>query len=147
MDQNEINNSNKVKHLEFVQNIINRLATASFSIKTATVAIVTAITGFYGNNDSAGTKHLCLYLFPSVIFWILYSYYLEKERKFRDIYKNICSRNETDFLMGDVRISFKGMIKSMLSMSIMMFYGTILIFIFFMFFSFKNFKFVQFFWK
>lgn len=106
MNQSEIDNSNKVKHLEFVQNIINRLATASFSIKTSVVAIVTAITAFFGKTGYGGTKHLCLYLFPSVAFWLLDSYYLAKERKFRYMYKDICLRNETDFLMGDVKLSF-----------------------------------------
>ncbi|MBS1045217.1 hypothetical protein [Gluconobacter cerinus] len=147
MDQLEINNSNKIKHLEFIQNIINRLATASFSVKTVVVAIVTAISAFFGKAGYGGTKHLCLYLFPPVMFWILDSYYLGKERKFRNVYKYICSKNETDFQMGDVKISFKDMMESIFSFINTLFYGTIVVFIFFMFFSFKNFKFLLLFWK
>ena len=55
-------NNDKIKHLEFIQNIINRMNTNSFQIKRMTVTIVAAL---------------------------LDSYYLQQERKFRGVYNDV----------------------------------------------------------
>jgi len=82
----------KIKHLEFIQNIITRMNTNSFQIKEWTVALVTAILALY-----ASTKNSCFILLgilPSFLFWFLDAYYLTQERKFRGIYNDVAGIEE-----------------------------------------------------
>jgi len=77
----------KIKHLEFIQNVITRMNTNSFQIKGWTVVIVSAILAIY-----ASTKNYYFVLsaiFPTVIFWFLDTYYLTQERKFRGLYDDV----------------------------------------------------------
>ena len=77
----------KIKHLEFIQNVITRMNTNSFQIKRWTVTIVSAILAIY-----ASTKNCYFVLsatFPTVVFWFLDTYYLTQERKFRGLYNDV----------------------------------------------------------
>ncbi len=77
----------RIKHLEFIQNIITRMNTNSFQIKEWTVALVSATLALY-----ASTKNNCFILLgilPSLLFWFLDSYYLTLERKFRGLYNDV----------------------------------------------------------
>jgi len=77
----------KLKHLEFIQNVITRMNTNSFQLKGWTVTIVSAILAIY-----ASTKNYYFVLsaiFPTVIFWFLDTYYLTQERKFRGLYNDV----------------------------------------------------------
>lgn len=81
-------NDDQRQHLVFIQNVINRMNTNSFQIKTVTITLVTAIIGIYI------TTHNIVFLFlgamPPFIFWFLDSYYLQMERKFRGVYDDVC---------------------------------------------------------
>jgi len=77
----------KVKHLEFIQNIITRMNTNSFQIKTWAITIVSATLALY-----ASTKNdyfILVGVFPATIFWFLDAYYLTQERKFRGLYNDV----------------------------------------------------------
>ena len=77
----------KLKHLEFIQNIVTRMNTNSFMIKGWTVTIVAAILAIY-----ASTKNYYFVLsgvVPTLIFWFLDTYYLTQERKFRGLYNDV----------------------------------------------------------
>lgn len=77
----------KIKHLEFIQNVITRMNTNSFQIKGWNITIVSAILVIF-----ASTKNIYFLLsatFPSVIFWFLDTYYLLQERKFRGLYNDV----------------------------------------------------------
>lgn len=77
----------KLKHLEFIQNVITRMNTNSFQIKGWAVTIVSALLAVY-----AATKnnHFVLVgIFPTMIFWFLDAYYLNQERKFRGLYNDV----------------------------------------------------------
>ena len=82
----------KLKHLEFIQNVITRMNTNSFQIKGWTVFIVSAILAVY-----ASTKNYYFLLsgiFPTLIFWFLDTYYLTQERKFRGLYNDVAEVSE-----------------------------------------------------
>ena len=82
----------KIKHLEFIQNIITRMNTNSFLMKGWTVTIVSAILAIY-----ASTKNMIFILFglfPTFIFWFLDTYYLTQERKFRGLYNDVAEVSE-----------------------------------------------------
>lgn len=77
----------KIKHLEFIQNVITRMNTNSFQIKGWNIIIVSAFLAVF-----ASTKNIYFLLsaiVPSSIFWFLDSYYLLQERKFRGLYNDV----------------------------------------------------------
>ncbi len=79
--------SEKIKHLEFIQNVITRMNTNSFQIKGWSIVIVSALLAIY-----ASTKNNYFFLaavFPTLIFWFLDAYYLNQERKFRGLYNDV----------------------------------------------------------
>ena len=76
----------KVKHLEFIQNIINRMNSNSFYIKVWTVTVVSAILAIYASTKNC--NFVLVAIFPSVIFWFLDTYYLTQERRFRALYND-----------------------------------------------------------
>ena len=85
----------KLKHLEFIQNVITRMNTNSFQIKGWAITLVSATLALY-----ASTKNECFILvgvFPSLIFWFLDAYYLTQERKFRGLYNDVAGVSEKPF--------------------------------------------------
>ncbi len=77
----------KVKHLEFIQNVVTRMNTNSFQVKGWSIVIVSALMAIY-----ASTQNNCFFLtsiFPALIFWFLDAYYLNQERKFRGLYNDV----------------------------------------------------------
>jgi len=82
----------KLKHLEFIQNVITRMNTNSFQLKEWAIVIISAILALY-----ASTKNPCFIiigLFPAFIFWALDAYYLMQERKFRGLYNDVAGVTE-----------------------------------------------------
>jgi len=77
----------KIKHLEFIQNVITRMNTNSFQIKSWSVTIASALIAIF-----ASTKNNYFFLvavFPTLLFWFLDSYYLNREIKFRGLYNDV----------------------------------------------------------
>lgn len=89
----------KIKHLEMIQGIINRMASNSFYLKGWAVTLVAGIFAISAK-DSEKTFFLISYI-PILIFWGLDSYYLQLERKYRNLYKKVSQlkENEIDFSM------------------------------------------------
>lgn len=93
----------KLKHLEFIQNVITRMNTNSFQIKGWTVTIIAAVLAIY-----ASTKNYYFVLvgiFPTLLFWFLDSYYLTQERKFRGLYNDVAkvSKNPKKIKLFEMR--------------------------------------------
>ena len=89
----------KLKHLEMLQSIIQRMATNSFTLKGWNVVLVSAIFAL----ASSPIKHHLVYLtyLPAIMFWILDGYFLHQERLFRKLYDYVRNTNEEaiDFSM------------------------------------------------
>jgi len=77
----------KIKHLEFIQNIITRMNTNSFQIKEWAAILVSAILALYASTEN--NCFILLGILPSLLFWFLDSYYLTQERKFRGLYNDV----------------------------------------------------------
>jgi hypothetical protein len=86
-----------LKHLEFIQDIINRMAKNSFLLKGWTVTIVAAFFALAAQN--LDIKFVILAIFPVVTFWILDAFYLRQERLFRALYNDV--RKNTDMQSKD----------------------------------------------
>jgi hypothetical protein len=84
----------KLKHLEFIQNIITRMANNSFLLKGWTVTLIVAI--FALENKSIGKNLVLLSILPIVIFWLLDAYFLRQERLYRKLYKKVAENEQAD---------------------------------------------------
>lgn len=77
----------KIKHFELIQNIITRMNKNSFQIKGFSIAVITGLLAVYA-------KTLNFWMIPIayptiIIFWIVDSFYLQHERKFRGLYNEL----------------------------------------------------------
>lgn len=83
----------KIKYLEFIQNIVTRMNQNSFMIKGWTVAIVSALLALYAGKENK--LFILISIFPVFIFMFLDSYYLWQERKFRHLYSKALDEDES----------------------------------------------------
>jgi len=95
----------RIKHLEFIQNIISRMNSKSFQIKEMTVVIVTAILALYVSTKN--NYFIILGVLPSLLFWFLDTYYLAQERKFRGLYNDVAGigENHNKIKLFEMRLS------------------------------------------
>ena len=77
----------KLKHLEFIQNIITRMNTNSFQIKGMSVTITAALLALTATNFNM--LFISIVYFPLLIFWGLDAYYLSQEKGYRELYNEI----------------------------------------------------------
>ncbi|WP_285959900.1 hypothetical protein [Thomasclavelia spiroformis] len=84
--------NNKIKHLEMIENIIERMSKNCFQLKSWTMTLVAGISVFSSQNNNK--KFIFITLFPLFFFWILDSFYLQLERKYRLLYKHIVEKEE-----------------------------------------------------
>ena len=91
---------NKLKHLEFIQDAIARMANHSFYLKGWTVTLVVAILALTKNSIHCSPIFLVI-LIPIIAFWILDGYFLYQEKLFRELYKDVAKKDpkDIDFLM------------------------------------------------
>ncbi len=84
----------KLKHLEFIQNVISRMNSNSFMIKGWAVTLVAAL--FALSDKTADTEHhLYLIAFiPVPVFWLLDGFFIATERRFRNLYRQISETSE-----------------------------------------------------
>ena len=89
----------KLKHLEFIQGVVDRLASASFQMKGWSVVLNSALLLLMAQ---AGRVELGVILVvPVVVFWALDAYFLSQERLFRKLYNDVRELREgnIDFSM------------------------------------------------
>lgn len=81
------------KHLEFLQNNINRMNQCSFQMKGWAITVASALIALFASTitEIGDGKHLYIYaaVVSSFLFWCLDSLYLSKERKFIAIYNDV----------------------------------------------------------
>jgi len=105
----------KIKHLEMIENIIERMARNSFMLKGWAVTLIVGIFAIVGKQS---IDYSLISLIPLIVFWGLDSYYLTLERKYRELYENVRLKKEedVDFSMKIVN-SFGSFVKSAFSIS------------------------------
>lgn len=95
MKEYEVNfMENKIKHLEMIQGVINRMAGNSFALKGWAVTLVAGIFVLAGK-DTDKLYFLVAYI-PVVVFWWLDAYYLLQERLYRSLYEKVRKTDEKD---------------------------------------------------
>lgn len=89
----------KLKHLEFIQQAINRMASNLFLLKGWTVTLIAALFALAAK-ESKHHYFLLAYV-PMFMFWLLDGYFLSQERRFRSLYEYVTKLDEgaIDFSM------------------------------------------------
>ena len=117
---------NKLKHLEFIQNIISRMAGSLFFLRGWTITLIGALFALFSKNNSPDYVFYFL-IVVVLIFWFLDGYFLSQERSYRDLYNHVRKlRNEDiDFSM-DIseyqKYKKNTLIYSMFSLTLLIFY-------------------------
>jgi hypothetical protein len=118
----------KIKHLELIQAVINRMASNSFLVKGWCVTLVSALLAL----ASQGTNSNFVYVayLPILMFWILDAYFLWQERLFRKLYDKIrvVDEGSIDFSMNTSAFikETASWIRVAYSRTLLLFYGTML---------------------
>ncbi len=96
---------NKIKHLEMIQSIIEKMSRNSFQLKGWTMTLIVA-TVTLSSKDS-DRRYILFSIVPAIGFWVLNAYYLMIERKYTELYDQVRQRSndEIDFSMKTDHIS------------------------------------------
>ena len=78
---------NKIKHLEMIQGVINRMSSNSFMLKGWAVTLVAGI--FALASKDADKMYFLIAYIPILVFWLLDSYYLLQERLYVALYNKV----------------------------------------------------------
>ena len=84
----------KLKHLEFIQRAISRMASNLFLLKGWTVTLIAAMFALVAK-ESRDFYFLLAY-FPTLMFWLLDGYFLSQERRFRSLYDHVTKLDESE---------------------------------------------------
>ena len=121
-----LNMENKRKHLEFIQNIISRMAGNLFFLRGWTITLIAALLALFakGNNSNYIIYFLIVL---TLVFWILDGYFLSQERLYRDLYNHVRTLKEEkiDFSMDTSeykKYKRNTLIYSMFSSTLLVFY-------------------------
>ena len=89
----------KLKHLELILGIVNRLSVNSFLLKGWSVMLVTALFALSASDRNPSFAFLAY--IPAFVFWGLDGYFLWQERLYRALYNRVrtLSEEEVDFSM------------------------------------------------
>jgi len=116
------------EHLDYIQNVINRMSHNSFLIKGWTVTFISLL--FILAVNASSYLLLVLSLLPLICFWGLDAYYLRQERLFRKLYDAVRRKRMSDSFSMDVK-PFRGNVGSwfitLFSPTIAMVYMTIIL--------------------
>ena len=119
----------KLKHLEFIQGVVNRLASDSFRLKRWAVVLVAAL--FVLLVGQGRIELAAIGIVPVLLFWGLDGYFLWQERLFRALYDHVreLEDGEVDFSMNTnaFRTEWKRWwIGATLSITLVLFYGALI---------------------
>lgn len=119
----------KLKHLEFIQGVINRLSTNSFLLKGWSVVLVSALFALSANNSNV--RFVMLAYIPAIIFWGLDGYFLMLERIYRKHYERVRMKHEEDidFSMdtSDIQSGFYEWASATISKTLISFHGALIV--------------------
>lgn len=120
----------KRKHLEFVQGVVNRMASNSFLFKGWSITIIAGLSAFAANDSN--TAFMVVPIVSTLLFWSVDAYYLMLERAFRNIYNRVAitKPEQIDYSLTPAKedITVKSWVKVFFGRPILvLFYGTVLV--------------------
>lgn len=122
-------NEFKIKHLEFIQNVITRMNQNSFLIKGWAITLTSAL--FALSAKDANTNYILIAYIPVPVFWLLDSFFLMTEKKYRLLYKSVAlkspDRIDFDMNIDGIKEPSVKFVKSFFSMTLLPFYGLLVL--------------------
>ena len=87
----------ELKHIEMIESVIVRMGQNSFAIKGWTMTLIVAICGL---SAVGSEKNFAIFaIIPIIVFWFLDSFYLQRERKYRELYNRAIQHDVPAFSM------------------------------------------------
>jgi len=117
---------NKRKHLEFIQNIVSRMASNLFFLRGWTITLIGTMLALFVKDTT--TVHIFYFLIGGVlIFWVLDGYFLSQERSYRDLYNHVAKLKEGEInfsmdISGYQKYKKNTLIYTMFSPTLLIFY-------------------------
>ncbi|MFJ7724684.1 hypothetical protein ACIQXV_00840 [Neobacillus sp. NPDC097160] len=90
-------NENKLKHLEFIQGVINRMGQNAFLLKGWAVTLVAGLFAF-ANTQEMDYRFISIALIPTIFFWLLDGYFLWQEKLFRKLYDYVRKKGDGEVI-------------------------------------------------
>ena len=87
----------ELRHIEMIESVIVRMGQNSFAIKGWTMTLIVAICGL--SAVGAEKRFAFLAIVPILVFWVLDSFYLQRERNFRELYNRAIEHDVPAFSM------------------------------------------------
>jgi len=122
----------KKAHLEFLQLVINRMASNSFILKGWNITLIVGL--FALTLKDLSSVYLYLAILPALAFWGLDAYYLRQERLFRELYDSVRKTKRKDIDPYSLNTqSVNGKVKNwfytLFSPTVILLHGTVILFI------------------
>lgn len=115
----------KLKHLEFIQNVITRMNSNSFLIKGWAITLVAALFALAAKDANIDYVLISYIVIP--VFWVLDGFYIAQERQYRGLYSEVSAKTEDqiDFNMNASVHCKKGRtwLDGIFSKTLILFYG------------------------
>lgn len=118
----------KIKHLEFLQAVINRMAGHSFAFKGWAVAVLTGLSAYAAR--SSDKRLILVGVVATLVFWLVDSFYLSIERGYRNLYEKTAKVQpaKINFSMKlNSKNKNKEWLKALYSRVLIVFYGSLLL--------------------
>jgi hypothetical protein len=118
----------KLKHLEFIQAAISRMATNSFLFKGWAITIAAALSAFAAVDTKVAL--LSIALVSTVMFWGLDGYYLWLERGFVALHYQVAAKAEADIdfsMRVDKSRAMRRWLNTCRRYHLLFFYGSIMV--------------------
>ncbi|WP_372178791.1 hypothetical protein [Vibrio sp. 10N.222.54.C3] len=89
----------KLKHLEFIQNVIARMNSNSFLTKGWAITLISALFALAAKD--ANIQYVLVTYLVTPVFWALDGFFISQERQYRQLYDEVRSKmeSEIDFSM------------------------------------------------
>lgn len=84
----------KLKHLEFIQNVLTRMNSNSFLIKGWTITLVSALFALAAKDANINYVLITYIALPA--FWVLDGFFIAQERQYRELYNVVAKTDEKD---------------------------------------------------
>lgn len=119
----------KLKHLEFIQATINRMANTSFLLKGWSITIIAGLTALGVGRQQK--MMIAVALVFTIAFWFLDAYFLWQERLFRDLYNEVRkkAKDQIDFSMDTKHLHKHKWYGTPFSITLLPFYGSVVVFL------------------
>ncbi|MGW8000871.1 hypothetical protein ACWEYI_09900 [Staphylococcus xylosus] len=124
----------KIKHLEMIQSVINRIANHKPQYKGWYITLIIAINVL--STSKIIKEQICLIFIITLCFWIITSYYLYLERLYIKLYEDVRQSVKNDF---DMNISdyktFREFVRGFISLSHLIYYIVMVLLVSYLIFS------------